>query len=83
MGSTQRNEIVAGVLFVIATPASLVGAELRPESHSQRLPGWGYRPSASEGLRSQPGESLTFGGRGSVPKWLWGRTTGAVLRPSG
>ncbi|MCB0956836.1 MAG: DUF4386 family protein, partial [Ilumatobacter sp.] len=31
MGSTRKNEVAAGVLFVIATPASLVGAGLMPD----------------------------------------------------
>lgn len=30
MGSTRRNEIAAGLLFVVATPASLAGAALTP-----------------------------------------------------
>jgi hypothetical protein len=31
MSSTRRNEIVAGVLFIAATPASLAAAALMPD----------------------------------------------------
>ena len=66
-----RAPLAAGGTIPCPSRCRRPPSQLRPRGRRRRGP------------KSQPGESLTFGGRGSVPTWLPGRTTGATPPPSG